>query len=85
MDQRLVNDSMRLPGMGDLGGSPLRAPRRGGSGLRGGHPRGAAGGRAAVGERVAPEADQVYNLGAMRVPATGLPISKPQLVIERHL
>ena len=30
------------------------------------------------------EADQVYKLGAMRVPAAGLPISKPQLVIERH-
>jgi hypothetical protein len=26
----------------------------------------------------------VYKLGTMRVPAAGLPISKPQLAIERH-
>lgn len=38
-----------------------------------GNSRSTAEGRAAVVERVAPEADQVYNLGAMRVPATGLP------------
>jgi hypothetical protein len=30
------------------------------------------------------EANQVYKLGAMRVPAAGSSISKPQLVIERH-